>query len=338
MVVTGAEKLSPEVAEAFQQRFGVRPVEGYGATELSPVVSVNIPPSRAIGTPLGPGSRKAPSAGRCWAWPSRSSISTRARTSGRTAPACCWSSGPNVMKGYFGRPDLTAEVIHDGWYMTGDVATIDDEGFITITGRISRFSKLGGEMVPHIRVEEAIAKMLALGEDELKVVVTAVPDPKKGERLVVLYTRTGPGAGAICRALAAGGLPPLWIPSPDSFRRVAAIPAPGHRQARSEARQGPGRRRVCGGSEHRPYPFFASVTPTTRKSQKGQVLSAQRCRRSPAAGCDAPGRCSWADALGRSKNNRGGRSGTSRRSPPAVVRHPAALAVEDLVARAQADV
>ena len=104
---------------------------------------------------------------------------------------------------------------------------IDDEGFITITGRISRFSKLAGEMVPHIRVEEAIAQVLRLDEDDLKIVVTSVPDPKKGERLVVLYTELAQTPEQICRALAAGVLPPLWIPSPDSFRRVDAIPVLG---------------------------------------------------------------------------------------------------------------
>jgi acyl-[acyl-carrier-protein]-phospholipid O-acyltransferase / long-chain-fatty-acid--[acyl-carrier-protein] ligase len=168
-------------------------------------------------------------------------------------------SGPNVMKGYYGRPDLTAEVIREEkgditdiggvgnsamnavrrersefsdvpfsrWYVTGDVAVIDDDGFITITGRISRFSKLAGEMVPHIRVEEAIGQALGLGEDDLKIVVTSVPDAKKGERLVVLYTELVESPEEIGRALAAGGLPPLWIPSPDSFRRVPAIPVLG---------------------------------------------------------------------------------------------------------------
>jgi acyl-[acyl-carrier-protein]-phospholipid O-acyltransferase/long-chain-fatty-acid--[acyl-carrier-protein] ligase len=107
------------------------------------------------------------------------------------------------------------------------VAVIDDDGFITITGRISRFSKLAGEMVPHIRVEEAIGLALGLDEDDLKIVVTSVPDAKKGERLVVLYTELVQSPEEICRSLAASGLPPLWVPSPDSFRRVTAIPVLG---------------------------------------------------------------------------------------------------------------
>ncbi len=128
------------------------------------------------------------------------------------------------MKGYYGQPKLTAEVLHDGWYTTGDVAEIDREGFIKITGRISRFSKLGGEMVPHIRVEEAIAAALRLDEDDLRLAVTSVPDAKKGERLVVLYTDLAQRPEEICRALQAHGLPPLWIPSADSFRRVNSLP------------------------------------------------------------------------------------------------------------------
>ncbi len=226
VVVTGAEKLSAEVAEAFERRFGVRPVEGYGTTELSPVVSANIPPSRAlskdhervkegtVGRPL-PGIR------------AKVVDLETGEDLGANKSGMLLITGPNVMQGYYGRPDLTEEVMRGPWYVTGDVAVIDDDGFIKITGRISRFSKLAGEMVPHIRIEEAIGQALNLDEDDLKVVVTAVPDAKKGERLVVLYTDLFQKPEEICRTLAARGLPPLWIPSPDSFRRVPAIPVLG---------------------------------------------------------------------------------------------------------------
>jgi acyl-[acyl-carrier-protein]-phospholipid O-acyltransferase/long-chain-fatty-acid--[acyl-carrier-protein] ligase len=246
VIFTGAERLAPELAEAFEKRFGVRPVEGYGATELSPVVSGNVPPSRSnskehegvkegtIGRPLPGVSVKVVD------------LDT-GEDLGRNRSGMLLVAGPNVMKGYYGRPDLTAEVMRESqkgtslisanvnisdvpfsrWYVTGDVATIDDEGFITITGRISRFSKLAGEMVPHIRVEEAIRQVLQFDEDELKLVVTSAPDPKKGERLVVLYTELSRSPEEICRALIATSLPALWIPSPDSFRHVSAIPVLG---------------------------------------------------------------------------------------------------------------
>src|SRR6185436_8724350 len=80
-------------------------------------------------------------------------------------PGMLWISGPNVMKGYLDRPDLTAAAIKDGWYQTGDVAFIDDEGFIHITGRESRFSKIGGEMVPHIRIEEELERLVGPSDD-----------------------------------------------------------------------------------------------------------------------------------------------------------------------------
>jgi acyl-[acyl-carrier-protein]-phospholipid O-acyltransferase/long-chain-fatty-acid--[acyl-carrier-protein] ligase len=135
--------------------------------------------------------------------------------------------GPNVMKGYLDQPELTAEVIRDGWYVTGDVATIDAEGYIRITGRESRFGKIGGEMVPLTRIEEALGQTLALDEDMVSLAVTCVPDPRKGERLVVLHTGLPKPPEEICRELSRAGLPPLWIPSPDSFCQVDRIPVLG---------------------------------------------------------------------------------------------------------------
>jgi acyl-[acyl-carrier-protein]-phospholipid O-acyltransferase/long-chain-fatty-acid--[acyl-carrier-protein] ligase len=226
VVFVGAEKLSPELAAAFDKQFGVHPVEGYGATELSPVVSGNIPPSRdarggqqgvregSIGRPL-PGVQ----------------VKVVDLDTGEPLPARAAGmllvTGPNVMKGYLNRLDLTAEVLRDGWYVTGDVAYLDADGFIFITGRINRFSKIGGEMVPHIRIEEAITQICGFDEDEIHLAVTAVPDEKKGERLVVLHTGLPVPPEDISRRLIEQGLPPIWVPSADCYRRVEAIPVLG---------------------------------------------------------------------------------------------------------------
>ena len=133
--------------------------------------------------------------------------------------------GPSVMKGYLNRPDLTAEVMRGDWYVTGDLAMIDDDNFITITGRISRFSKIGGEMVPHLRVEAAVREVLAAGDEEMQLAVTAVDDrdPRRAACGAARGARACPPL-EICRRMLAGGIPPLWIPSPDSFRQVASIP------------------------------------------------------------------------------------------------------------------
>jgi acyl-[acyl-carrier-protein]-phospholipid O-acyltransferase/long-chain-fatty-acid--[acyl-carrier-protein] ligase len=224
VVVAGAEKLPIDLCNAFEERFGVRPAEGYGTTELSPLVSVNIPPSRALDSP-GAGLKEG-TVGR--PIPKVSARVTDLDTGevlGTGQAGMLWIKGPNVMKGYLGREDLTAEVIQDGWYTTGDVAMIDEDGFICITGRQSRFSKIGGEMVPHIRIEEALNELI--GDDEeagLKAVVTAVPDAKKGERLVVLHTALEKTPGELRKALSDHGLPNIYIPSEDSFRQVDEIP------------------------------------------------------------------------------------------------------------------
>ena len=134
-------------------------------------------------------------------------------------------SGPNVMKGYLGRDDLTADVMRDGWYVTGDLAKIDDDGFIFITGRESRFSKIGGEMVPHIQIEEKLAELISpSGDDDLIAAVTAIPDSKKGERLIVIHTRLEKPVDALRDGLSDAGLPNIYIPSADSFLEVEELP------------------------------------------------------------------------------------------------------------------
>ncbi|KAA1259751.1 Bifunctional protein Aas [Rubripirellula obstinata] len=225
VAVVGAEKMPADLFDAFEKKFGVRPVEGYGTTELSPLVSVNIPPTRSAAK-YQP-DRIEGSVGRPLPGISARVIST---DNGEEMPAgqdgMLMVSGPNLMKGYAGQDDLTAKAIVDGWYTTGDIANIDDQGFIHITGRQSRFSKIGGEMVPHVRVEEELSKLFVEGDEDetVRVCVTAVPDEKKGERLVVLHVPTQKDICEMRVKLQEAGLPNLFIPSQDSYKQVDAIP------------------------------------------------------------------------------------------------------------------
>jgi acyl-[acyl-carrier-protein]-phospholipid O-acyltransferase/long-chain-fatty-acid--[acyl-carrier-protein] ligase len=130
--------------------------------------------------------------------------------------------GPNVMQGYLGRPEKTAEVLQDGWYVTGDIATLDEDGFLQITDRLSRFSKIGGEMVPHIRVEEKLHELA--GATEQSFVVTGVPDEKKGERLVVLHKLAEAKWTELAAKLPQLDLPNLWKPRADQCFHVDALP------------------------------------------------------------------------------------------------------------------
>jgi acyl-[acyl-carrier-protein]-phospholipid O-acyltransferase/long-chain-fatty-acid--[acyl-carrier-protein] ligase len=225
VVVAGAEKLPPALCEAFEQKFGIRPVEGYGTTELSPLVSVNVPLSRSKSLNV---ECKEGSVGRPVPGVSVKAVDPETFEDLPLGEAgMLLVKGPNVMKGYLGQPEETAKVMRDGWYVTGDIAKVDTDGFIFITGRLSRFSKIGGEMVPHIRIEEAIQKTLGQEEGEISVVVSSVPDEKKGERLVVVHTKLARSPDEICRELAASGMPNLWIPDKDSFLEVEAIPVLG---------------------------------------------------------------------------------------------------------------
>jgi acyl-[acyl-carrier-protein]-phospholipid O-acyltransferase/long-chain-fatty-acid--[acyl-carrier-protein] ligase len=223
VVFAGAERLPKDLADAFEQRFGVRPYEGYGATELSPVVSGNVPPGRKVvawqqGCKEGTVGQPFPGVAAKVVDPDTGA------DLGTGKSGMLLVKGLNVMLGYLDQPDLTAQVIRDGWYTTGDIAELDAEGYIRITGRLSRFAKIGGEMVPLDGVQEAIGKALGLDEETVRLAVASVPDPKKGERLVVLHAGLAKSPEELCRALAGLGLPPLWIPSHDSFCRVDALP------------------------------------------------------------------------------------------------------------------
>jgi acyl-[acyl-carrier-protein]-phospholipid O-acyltransferase/long-chain-fatty-acid--[acyl-carrier-protein] ligase len=226
VVVAGAEKLPTSLSDDFEAKFGVRPVEGYGATELSPLVSVNVPPTRSQSGDEG---LKEGSVGRPVPGVTAKIVDPdTGETLPPDAPGMLLVKGPNVMKGYLGDAAKTAEVIRDGWYVTGDIAVIDRQGFIQITGRLSRFSKIGGEMVPHLVLEEAIQALVQSPEDEvIRAVVTAVPDEKKGERIIVVHTTLDQSPQQICDHLATLGLPNLWLPSPDSFLEVEKIPVLG---------------------------------------------------------------------------------------------------------------
>ena len=222
-LILGAEKLKPELARDIQEKLGIEPMEGYGCTELSPVVSVNTVHPMTLADGRVVHGYRAGTVG--LPLPGTSVKAVDPATGADLPPGTegmILVSGPQVMAGYLGRPEATAQVIKDGWYTTGDLGVVDADGFLKITDRLSRFSKIGGEMVPHLAVESAIVEVTGVSEENLAV--TAVPDPKRGERLCVLYTDLGMPVDEIYGRLAAGAIPRLWIPATEDFLAVEQIP------------------------------------------------------------------------------------------------------------------
>src|SRR5579863_3537813 len=220
-VLVGAEKLADRVAMAFEDTFGIRPLEGYGCTECSPVVTVNgrdfrAPGFRQVGARRGKIGHPLPG------------VSVRVVDLDTGAPVAPGTAGmllvkgPNVMKGYLGKPEKTAEVLRDGWYTTGDVALMEEDGFLTITDRLSRFSKIGGEMVPHIKIEDKLHELA--GVTEQVFAVTSLPDEKKGERIVVISTLSTEKLAPVIEKFAQCDLPALWKPRAAAFFHVDALP------------------------------------------------------------------------------------------------------------------
>ena len=225
VVLVGAEKLPDRLSAAFEDRFGIRPLEGYGTTECSPMIAVSVPDFRGpdvfqAGSRRGFLGHAVPGVALRVVDPE--GLPEGLETLPAEKPGMLLVSGPNIMQGYLGRDDLTSEVIRAGWYVTGDIAMVDDDGFVRITDRLSRFSKIAGEMVPHGRVEETLQE--ASGIEYQVFAVTAVPDEKKGERLAVLHTVDADGIPDLLQKVKESGLPNLFIPKPDAFIRVEALP------------------------------------------------------------------------------------------------------------------
>jgi acyl-[acyl-carrier-protein]-phospholipid O-acyltransferase/long-chain-fatty-acid--[acyl-carrier-protein] ligase len=223
-IMTGGERLTVDLANDVECTFGIRPVEGYGATEATSLIASNVPVHRA---------------------PSGSASVCREGTVGRSLPGIqvkivdpetgaelpfgnqglLMISGRNVMAGYLGSPAATAEVLHDGWYATGDIAVIDAGGCIEIVGRRSRFAKVGGEMVPLGRIEDALTACAGDHDAERPLLaVVAVADETRGERLMVIHRAMASQPGDLRRALIAAGLPPVFVPAAGDFIQIEELP------------------------------------------------------------------------------------------------------------------
>ncbi len=223
LIITGAEKLPLDLAKAFEERFEQRVFEGYGLTETSPVVSTNLPdPKPKRGEQVQPASRLG-SVGKMA--PGIAAEIRNPETDQKLSlhdTGMIWFRGVNIFEGYLDDPQRTEAVLQEGWLKTGDVGRFDEDGFLYIEGRLSRFSKIGGEMVPHESVEHKIVDILGLaGKDERLVAIMGVQDEAKGEALVLL-SAFDVDLAQLRDKLREAGLPNLWIPK--KICRVESIP------------------------------------------------------------------------------------------------------------------
>lgn len=227
LVIAGAEKTPDGFADVWQKKFpGTLYLEGYGMTEASPVVAVNKPDivNETDGT-VQPGMKRG-SVGILFPG---MNADVRDPDSGAVVPddadGMLFLKGANIFRGYLDENGNVAPATDaDGWYKTGDIVSTDERSFITIKGRLSRFSKIGGEMVPHGTVEDAARKILFPDdEDETpRLAVTGRPDEAKGETLVLVTTLPDLDLAALGKKLSDAGFPNLWIPKEKKI--VPAIP------------------------------------------------------------------------------------------------------------------
>ena len=223
MLLLGAEKLKPELARDIFEKLGIRASQGYGCTELSPVVSSTVPNmvqafngEMVEGDVLGSVGMAVPG----------TDIAVVDFETGELLPidkeGLIFARGPQVMAGYFLKPEETVAVLQNDWYYTGDVGIVDADGNIHLTDRMNRIIKMGGEWVPLMRIEAAIREVT--GITEIDVISGGVPDEVKGERPVVLFTDLRMDPAEVCRRLPDTGLPVLWVPKAKDFHQVAALP------------------------------------------------------------------------------------------------------------------
>jgi acyl-[acyl-carrier-protein]-phospholipid O-acyltransferase/long-chain-fatty-acid--[acyl-carrier-protein] ligase len=219
LIIVGAEKLPLDLAKHFEERFHKKVFEGYGLTETAPVVSVNLPEPTSDVEPtnrLGSVGRMAPGI----AAEIREPETDRRLSLYETG--MLWLRGVNIFEGYLHDPERTAEILHDRWLKTGDIGRFDEDGFLYIEGRLSRFSKIGGEMVPHEAIESKIVDLLELsGRDERPLAIVGVQDKVKGEALVLL-SAVDIDLAELRKKLQLAGVPNLWIPK--HVQRVDSIP------------------------------------------------------------------------------------------------------------------
>jgi len=220
LVVVGAEKMRQNISDKFKEYTGLEPIEGFGCTELSPVVSINISNNiRELGRKSGKyGSIGCSIPGICTKIVDIDNFDDLSPNQ----EGLLFVKGANVMKGYLGEPDETRKAIVCGWYNTGDIAKIDEAGFITITGRLSRFSKMGGEMISHELIENAINEIL--DEENRAIAVTGIPDVVKGEKIVVFYEKISLSPKKIVKKLREKGIANIWIPKAENFVEIDKIP------------------------------------------------------------------------------------------------------------------
>ncbi len=231
IVVAGAEKMDPQVREDFKLRFNKNIYEGYGATETSPVATVNLPDALDITYLQVQRGGKLGTVGMPLPGTSLKIVDPDRFTELATGEAgMILIAGPQVMQGYLNNPEKTAQVICelDGfrWYITGDKGQLDADGFLTVIDRYSRFAKIGGEMVSLGAVEETIGKLI--GREDSEIMAVAIPHEKKGERIALLHSQPLDST-VLKQQFQTAGCNPLMIPS--LWVKVKALPRLGSGKA-----------------------------------------------------------------------------------------------------------